>query len=123
MAGSCCIEILRTMVEKLKVSSLRHRGFAFFDTSRNGWYVYEMETNLERALHASSLKESECFVYFDESRCRGTDMRLSTNALALVTLHAKLTKDKFLQVRIFGILLNTFRGCPPHDDFDDTLLH
>jgi hypothetical protein len=36
-----------------------------------------------------------CFVYFDESR--GSDMKLLSNAVALLTLEPKMTKDKFLQ--------------------------
>jgi hypothetical protein len=45
------------------------------------------------------LQEAECFVVFDDARCRGADLKLRRNALALLTLAPGLQKDKLMQVR------------------------
>jgi hypothetical protein len=73
------------------------RGVVYFETQDNTWVVFEMQSKLTVPLRRSSLNEADCFVYYDESRCRGSDMKLRADAVALVTLEAKLTKDKFLQ--------------------------
>jgi hypothetical protein len=73
------------------------RGFVYFDTECRCWNVYEFDSRRILAIERSSVTEAECFVYFDESRCRGSDKKLMDKAVALVTLEPKITKDKFLQ--------------------------
>ena len=45
----------------------------------------------------SPIKESETFVIFDEPCCRGTDLKLRSDAIGLLTLAPKLCKDKIMQ--------------------------
>ena len=71
------------------------RGVVYFDTDHQSWYVYGQ--GLHVPLQESPLHEAECFIFFDESRCRGSDMALPDNALAMVTLEPRLLKDRFLQ--------------------------
>jgi hypothetical protein len=52
-------------------------------------------------LQLSPIKEKDAFIYFDESHCRGSDMKLKSNAVALLTLGRKMCKDKLMQVYIF----------------------
>jgi hypothetical protein len=59
--------------------------------------VFQFESKRTIPLLRSSIREDECFVYFDESRCRGTDMKLKLKARAIVTVDKRMTKDKFLQ--------------------------
>lgn len=95
MAGTTNRQVASEMA--LKTNRDAHRGIVYFESETNQWHVLEIESNRYVALRSSSLKESECFVYFDESRCRGADKKLKRDACALVTLEPKLTKDRFLQ--------------------------
>jgi hypothetical protein len=95
MAGSDNYEVALFLADRFERESFR--GVVYFDTERNAWHVYEVENRRQVPLDSSSFTESECYVYFDESRCRGSDMKLQTVAVALVTLDPKMTKDKFLQ--------------------------
>jgi hypothetical protein len=69
-------------------------GVVYFDDE---WKVFDSKKKHSVSLVTSPLSEADCFVYFDESRCRGSDMKLKRTAKALVTVEPKLTKDKFLQ--------------------------
>lgn len=95
MAGSRNNEVALFLAEQL--SHEFFRGIVYFDTEIRTWCVYETENRRSLPLHGSSYTEAECFVYYDECRCRGSDMKLRDDAVALVTLEPKLTKDKFLQ--------------------------
>jgi len=95
MAGCGNEEAARYAAET--IGSGRHRGIVFFSRKTNTWNVLEMESQRILALASSSLSEAECFVIFDESHCRGTDMKLKIKARALITFERKTTKDKFLQ--------------------------
>lgn len=48
-------------------------------------------------LSLSSIPEHECFAIFDEPRCRGSDLKLSPTAVALLTIGPGLCKDKLMQ--------------------------
>ena len=95
MAGSSKEDVLHFITTSINTQEFM--GFVFFDTSLESWTVYEFDSRIALPLHNSSLTETECFVYFDESRCRGSDLKLGDGASAVVTLAAGLTKDKFLQ--------------------------
>ena len=98
MAGTTNKEVAEAMAAlAVKQSIQKYHGIVFFETKRNQWFVLEIAYRRFLPLKSSSLNESECFVYFDESRCRGTDMKLRNDASALVTLEPRMTKDKFLQ--------------------------
>ena len=62
------------------------RGIVYYDVLSQGWNVYERKEMRHLPLGQSSFQEAECFVYFDESRCRGSDMKLKPMACGLVTL-------------------------------------
>jgi hypothetical protein len=95
MAGSKNDQSALYLAARLDKGSFR--GVVYFDMDSESWVVYETENHRRVSLQSSSHTESECFVYFDESRCRGSDMKLKSSAVALVTLEPKMTKDKFLQ--------------------------
>jgi hypothetical protein len=97
MAGSRNDEAAVYLSEGLTKAHANFRGVVYFNTKSEAWYVYEMEHRRKLPLQRSSLTEAECITYFDESRCRGSDLRLLGNAVGLVTLEPKMTKDKFLQ--------------------------
>ena len=47
--------------------------------------------------HRSPILEQDAFVFFDESHCRGADMKLLPKALAMLTLGPNMCKSKFMQ--------------------------
>ena len=68
----------------------------YFDTDRSNWFVVD---NIGRqwALSNSPIRERDAFVYFDDRRCRGSDMKLKPNAHAMLTVGPKMCKDKLMQ--------------------------
>ena len=71
------------------------QGVVFFQ-EKEGWLV--LERNGRRLpLGQSSVCERDAFVYFDESHCRGADMKLKPTAHAVITLGPLMCKDKFMQ--------------------------
>jgi hypothetical protein len=68
------------------IGSQDFRGVVYFDTVSNAWYVYERVNKRHISLKLSSFQAVECFVYFDQSRCRGSNLQLDPKACALVTL-------------------------------------
>jgi hypothetical protein len=76
----------------------------YFSDETQQWSVKDFQglvCGLNMPIH-----ERDCFVYFDESRCRGSDMKLLPRASALLTLGLKMCKDKAMQaagrMRLFG---------------------
>ena len=47
--------------------------------------------------HRAPFEERDCFVFFDESRCRGADMKLRSDDVAILTLSPRMCKDKLMQ--------------------------
>eukprot|EP00899_Mesostigma_viride_P005241 jgi/Mesvir1/14718/Mv05368-RA.1 len=74
----------------------RFPGVVFFDTTRREWMVRD-RSGWCVPLARSPISPADVFVIYDESRCRGTDFKLRADALAVVTLSARMTKDKLMQ--------------------------
>ncbi|CUG26494.1 Hypothetical protein, putative, partial [Bodo saltans] len=80
------------------------QGVCFF----NGvtWVAMSKTTYEIAELRFALVTADQCLVLFDQARCRGADLRLATNAHALVTLGEDTTKDAFMQavgrLRKFG---------------------
>jgi hypothetical protein len=72
-------------------------GVLFFDGAKSQeWVILERSGRLLQK-DISPIKESETFAIFDEPRCRGTDLKLRSDTIALLTLAPKLCKDKLMQ--------------------------
>jgi hypothetical protein len=72
-------------------------GVLFFEAAfSQEWVILERSGRLLQK-DISPVKVSETFAIFDEPRCRGTDLKLSPDAIALLTLAPKLYKDKLVQ--------------------------
>jgi hypothetical protein len=94
MAGLSNGEVAR---QALKLLSPRHEGVVYFETAANSWRVLSRRGSTEPLHGGSPIHESDAFVYFDESRCRGADMKLKADATAVLTLGSGMTKDKLMQ--------------------------
>jgi Protein of unknown function (DUF3638)/Protein of unknown function (DUF3645) len=95
-AGFDNLEIAKLLLEHLPVS---FPGIVFFDDSEaivGQWKVLERSGRL-LPKDQSPIVESNAFAFFDEPRCRGSDLKLDKKAVALLTLGKKMCKDKFMQ--------------------------
>ena len=80
----------------LHISQSLDKAVIYFDITRNGWWVRD-KLGREWPKHSSPIYERDGFVYFDESRTRGADMKLNPNACAVLTLGPDMCKDKLMQ--------------------------
>lgn len=80
----------------IKQSKEDFRGAVYFNAEQDVWFICDRKLN-HMALSSSSIPEKDAFVYFDEKRSRGADMKLKTDAVAMLTLGPGLQKDKLMQ--------------------------
>ncbi len=66
-------------------------AFVYFDTDLKEWRVRD-KTNRIWSLSNSPIREKDVFVYFDDSRCRGADMKLLPKAVGILTIGPKMCK-------------------------------
>eukprot|EP00775_Hariotina_reticulata_P001981 gene1981-2303_t len=64
--------------------------------SSKQWMIQDREGR-SSPKQASNLSEAECFVIFDDARCRGADLKLRQTALGLLTVAPGMQKDKLMQ--------------------------
>ena len=95
MAGKTNREVANILLKRLREGGPVH-GIVYFETAQQAWYVLDRRGG-QSTLASSPVKERDCIVYFDESRCRGADMKLKTNAMAIVTIGPAMCKDKIMQ--------------------------
>ena len=74
----------------------RFSGVQFFNTDSSTWMVLEASG---RCLPKgrSPISDADAFAFFDEARCRGADLKLRQDAVAVVTVGPGMTKDKLMQ--------------------------
>ena len=97
LAGRSNFDVARFIInECLSQVNDRLRGVTFFDESKNTWMVLETSGRCDSKDH-SPLMEKETFALFDEPRCRGVDLKLRSDAVALLTLGQNICKDKVMQ--------------------------
>ena len=72
-------------------------GVLFFESNEfKDWVVLERSGRI-LLKGISPVTEQRAFAIFDEPRCRGTDLKLITKAIALLTLAPNVCKDKLMQ--------------------------
>ena len=86
-------EVALYLVERL---GQNYKGIVYFDLVKNGWWVRD-KYGRAWPKHSSPIHERDGFVYFDESRTRGADMKLNINSRAVLTLGPQMCKDKLMQ--------------------------
>ena len=72
------------------------KGVVYFDDCKREW-SFRNKVGRIWSLISSPVHEREAFVYFDESRCRGADMKLNSTAVAGLTIGPGMCKDKLMQ--------------------------
>lgn len=74
----------------------KFKGVVYFSVKDCGWRVIDRKPR-ETNLKSSSITERDAFVIYDQSRCRGADMKLHPNATALLSIGPCQQKDSLLQ--------------------------
>ncbi|KAL7553023.1 hypothetical protein ACHAWF_016264 [Thalassiosira exigua] len=95
LAGTDLGNISETILKILPIKEFG--GVLFYDDEQSqDWVILERSGRL-LPKDLSPVREKDTFAIFDEPRCRGTDLKLRSNAVALLTLAPKLCKDKLMQ--------------------------
>ena len=98
LAGRSNRDIAQTLIKEylFREGSPSLKGVTFFDTDTGSWMILEQSS---RCLpkDQSPLHERDTFTLFDEPRCRGVDLKLRPEAVAVLTLGQDMCKDKFMQ--------------------------
>lgn len=98
MAGMSNDAVVKKVIDILKEKDIEksYEGVVYFSQSDSTWKVCSLDG---RRWHYgnSPIHERDAFVYFDESRCRGADMKLKDDAVGLVTIGPSMCKDKIMQ--------------------------
>lgn len=85
----------------------RYKGVCYYEPSSKQWTVMDTLGRVA-PLQQSPLAEAECFVIYDDARCRGADLKLKQQAVGLLTLAPGICKDKMMQAA--GRLRQLARG-------------
>lgn len=96
MAGWANPDVAEEAARRLRDSSSALQGVVYFDTREGTWLVRSLQGRVW-AHGSSPMRERDCFVFFDESHCRGADMKLRADALAVLTLGQGMSKDTLMQ--------------------------
>ena len=98
LAGISNREVAEYLSEKLLPNSKSNlKGITFYDESAKEWMILEQQSGRCLFKNQSPLKEKDTFALFDEPRCRGVDLKLRPDAIAVLTLGQNMCKDKFMQ--------------------------
>ena len=84
------------VLKQLKLYNRPEANVVFYDNELKSWQVLN-QSGREWNLEVSPVREHDCFVFFDESHCRGSDMKLLPHAVALLTIGPGMCKDKLMQ--------------------------
>lgn len=74
----------------------KFKGVVYFSVKDHGWRIIDRRP-CETSLKSSSIPERDAFVIFDQSRCRGADMKLRPNAIAILSIGPRQQKDSLMQ--------------------------
>ncbi len=72
------------------------KGVTFFNEETKAWMILEASGRCMKR-DQSPLNERDTFALFDEPRCRGVDLKLRPDAIAVLTLGQSICKDKLMQ--------------------------
>ena len=96
MAGMDNREVATHIMSLLSCGNAHLQGVVYFSVPDDTWYVLSRNgRTLPRG--SSPIRERDAFVYFDESRCRGADMKLRETAVACLTVGPGMGKEKVMQ--------------------------
>jgi Protein of unknown function (DUF3645) len=71
-------------------------GIVYFSVHHSSWRVLDRKHAVTN-LTSSPISERDAFVIYDQNRCRGADMKLRRNAVAILSIGPRQRKDALLQ--------------------------
>eukprot|EP00965_Chrysotila_dentata_P092302 3046715-Pleurochrysis_carterae.AAC.1 len=95
MSGLTNVQVA-TRVARMLPESSRLQGVVYFEPKEATWFVLS-RSGRSWPQSSSPIHERDAFVYFDESRCRGADMKLLSDAKAVLTIGLGMGKAKLMQ--------------------------
>jgi hypothetical protein len=95
MAGWPNSAVAEEAARRLRDAGSALQGVVYFDMRKGTWLVRSQQRVWAQG--SSPIRERDCFCFFDESHCRGADMRLRADALAVLTLGQAMSKDTLMQ--------------------------
>lgn len=107
LAGALLSAVAEHACALIEATHTGHRGVCFCGHDGQAkWAIMDVGTRLVTPLESAPLTPAECFVIYDQARCRGADLKLRTDARALVSLAQGTQRDALLQavgrLRAFG---------------------
>lgn len=93
LAGKCMLSVAKSVLEILEGEEWV-KGILFY--YKDAWRIFSRSGEVQKK-EVSPIAESETFAVFDEARCRGSDLKLRTDSVAMLTLGPKMCKDKLMQ--------------------------
>ncbi len=119
MAGFKNHEVAAKIGKLLTQECSKLQGVVFFDDLKSAWMFYSLKGH-KLLLERSPVPEKDTFVYFDESRCRGADLKLASDAIATLTIgpdmckvHAREMCDGLMHVSC--LMLCDYSDCSTQD--------
>ena len=97
--GALMIESNEEVAKQWLLSREDAKGVVYFCSKKNELVVLSRSGKVKPLYHYNTQNEltKDFLVYLDEIHTRGTDLVLPDGTLAVVTLGARVTKDKFVQ--------------------------
>ncbi|KAI9096946.1 hypothetical protein DFS34DRAFT_621986 [Phlyctochytrium arcticum] len=100
LAGASNEDAARFLISKTEDFDMKFKGVFYFDSNFAGggnWMVLDRSTKQVMSRERSPIRDDAAFILFDDARTRGADMKMQYNAVALLTLGPKMTKDRLMQ--------------------------
>jgi hypothetical protein len=96
MAGLSSKDVADRLMGLIVSHKSKFKGVVYFDRDVDNWVIKGKDG---RSWHrgSSPITEAEAIVYYDERRCRGSDMKLPSSASAYISISIGMTKDKLMQ--------------------------
>eukprot|EP00590_Aulacoseira_subarctica_P001536 CAMPEP_0172420326 /NCGR_PEP_ID=MMETSP1064-20121228/6710_1 /TAXON_ID=202472 /ORGANISM="Aulacoseira subarctica , Strain CCAP 1002/5" /LENGTH=2877 /DNA_ID=CAMNT_0013160247 /DNA_START=12 /DNA_END=8645 /DNA_ORIENTATION=- len=77
-------------------SQSRFKGVVYYSSKKCNWRLIDTKYR-ETSLITSPIRECDAFVIFDQSRCRGADLKLKSDAKAFLSIGPFQCKDSLMQ--------------------------
>jgi hypothetical protein len=77
--------------------SFDYKYVMYFEKKEDDWMILNKETNVATLRRNEPVTDRESFILFDDARTRGVDKKMAENAVSMLTLGARIAKDKLVQ--------------------------
>ena len=89
-------EVALIFLRALVTSESTFKGVVYYSSNNCSWRLIDSKYR-ETSLNTSPIRECDAFVIFDQSRCRGADLKLKSDARAFLSIGPFQCKDSLMQ--------------------------